>query len=102
MTKAAKPAGPPPSLIVNSATAPTVYADGALGFIEAQGNLRITFATFHGDHSGNGGPPAHVVSLRLVLPTIAAEELAEKLLSYAQSTRAISKAKTQPPASPAQ
>lgn len=91
MMKTAKTAPAAAPLIVNPMSAPTIYADGCIGFVDNFGNLRLTFATLSADHSGSGGPPAQVVCVRLVLPSDGAENLTEMLRSHFQAKNAVRK-----------
>src|SRR5258707_12646480 len=66
---------------------PDVFADAAAGFVNLNGNIRITLESLRVDHIAVPGPMARVVIGRLVMPLPAAEALARGLLDFIEQQR---------------
>jgi hypothetical protein len=67
--------------------APDVFADGATGFFNFNGNIKITFESWRVDHITSPGPVTRVVIGRLVMPLAAAEAMARGLLDFISQQR---------------
>ena len=68
--------------LVDAPHTPDFFADGAAGFFNLNGNIKITLSSFRVDHGTAPGPVSRVVVGRLVMPLPAAEALAKELLAF--------------------
>jgi hypothetical protein len=80
-------AGAPAAGVLHNPHSPDVFADAASGFLNLNGNIRITFESVRADHSANPGPVHRVVIGRLVMPLVGAENLARGLLDFIEKQR---------------
>ena len=74
----------PGNELVNSFTAPDVFASDATGFVQFDGVAMITFESLRVDHSHPGAPASRVTIGRLVMPIGGAQRLALGLLDFLQ------------------
>lgn len=67
---------------IDNPHAPDVFADEAMGFFLASGNVRITFVSYRVNHSVSPGPVSRVVIGRLVMSLPAAEAMHRGLADF--------------------
>jgi hypothetical protein len=72
---------------IDNPHAPDVFADGAAGFFNLSGTIRISLEAGRVNHVTSPGPINRVVIARLVMPIDAAEALAKGLLDFITQQR---------------
>ena len=83
-----KPAAVAPAAInfIDNPLAPDIFADSAIGFTNFHGVVRIALASSRIHHAGGAaGPVSQVVVGRLVMPILAAQNLAVGLFDFLKS-----------------
>lgn len=77
---------------IDNPHAPDVFADGATGFFNINGTIKITLESLRVDHSASPGPVHRVVIGRLTMPVATAEAMAKGLLEFIATQRAANEA----------
>ncbi|PHR18138.1 MAG: hypothetical protein COA37_21165 [Hoeflea sp.] len=72
---------------IDTPHAPDFFADGAAGFFNLNGNIKVTLSSFRVNHGANPGPVNRVVIGRLVMPLAAAEAFAKELLAFIETQK---------------
>lgn len=72
--------------------APDVFADAATGVFLYNGNMRVTFEAARVNHETSPGPINRVVIGRLVMPAVAAEQMALLILKQLEAPPEVGKA----------
>jgi hypothetical protein len=70
---------------IDNPLAPDVFADTAVGFTNFNGVVRIALASSRTHHASATGPVNQVVVGRLVMPILAAQNLAVGLFDFLKS-----------------
>jgi hypothetical protein len=86
MTDITAPVAPPVNFLDNP-HAPEVFADGASGFFNFGGNIRVALEAARVNHASTPGPINRVVIARVIMPIDAAEALARGLLDFITQQR---------------
>jgi hypothetical protein len=62
--------------------APDLYVDSLSGLALSGGNVHLTFEVARADHSSNPAPILRVIVGRVVMPTAAAEAMAQTIVDF--------------------
>jgi hypothetical protein len=87
--------GQPEISFLDNPHAPDIFADGATGFFNLSGNIKITLECGRVNHVTSPGPITRVVIGRLVVPIAQAEALAKGLLDFITQQRTVQNPPTQ-------
>jgi len=78
-----------PAPLVNEASAPEIFCEGAAGALWHNGNMRLTLESLRANHNVQPAALQRVVVGTLVMPMAAAETLARMILDAAQRSRQV-------------